>query len=56
MIINSTTELPKKEDDKNYIFLAGSMDGNFSPNWRNRVINSLSKKKNFFRPYHKKIQ
>ena len=53
MIFTSENKLPIKENEKNYIFLAGSMDFNISENWRKQVIDILSNTNCLFDPTNK---
>lgn len=43
MIFTSENKLPNKEQGKDCIFLAGSMDLEKSVGWRKKVVNQLSK-------------
>jgi hypothetical protein len=51
MVFTSKVKLPKKIKEKEYVFLAGSMDYKSSSSWRDKVINEFDdKNKNFFDP------
>ncbi len=50
MIYTSNTELPEKEEGKDYCFLAGSIDLDLSGNWRKAVIEEINDSMHFFDP------
>ncbi|ADV51145.1 hypothetical protein Celal_3901 [Cellulophaga algicola DSM 14237] len=50
MVFTSQAELPIKETDQRYIFLAGSMAPNQSVNWRTQVVKSLPNSYQFLDP------
>ena len=54
MVITSNNKLPIKENNKKYIFLAGSIDNKLSGNWRKQFIDKLDSKDSFFDPTHDK--
>ena len=56
MVFTSTEKLPNKENNKKYIFLAGSIDSNVSDNWRSQVITSNYNQNHFFDPTHKNYE
>lgn len=54
MVITSNNKLPIKENNKKYIFLAGSIDNKLTGNWRKQVIDKLDSKNYFIDPTHDK--
>ena len=50
MIYHSKIELPYKEQNKQYVFLAGSIDLYLSTNWRAEIINKIGQTFHFFDP------
>jgi hypothetical protein len=56
MVFTSTEKLPNKENNKKYIFLAGSIDSKVSDNWRSQVITSNYNQNHFFDPTNKNYE
>lgn len=50
MIYTSNFKLPIKEQSKQVIFLAGSIDLNLKNNWRRKVVETIGNKFDFFDP------
>lgn len=53
MVYTSHNKLPKKEDDKTYCFLAGSVELGSKKSWRQQVIYSENHLIHFFDPTRK---
>lgn len=50
MIYTSKIPLPVKEGNKDYVFLAGSIDLKLKGNWRNKLIDIVGNKVHFIDP------
>jgi len=50
MIYTSRIDLPIKQKNKNYVFLAGSIDLNLPSNWRKEVMDTIGDKALFLDP------